>query len=257
MHDISENFHTEVGYITRAGLTRFKAGIMRMFYPQSNTILRIDPMIHSRQVRDKFSGLYETFNAFDIRLMLKKNSSFIAGARYVTEIFLSEKFNTSALRAGASSQLTKQFFISVSYFYQKKIRYIETPFQGHGNDANVTLTYLPSEKVHFDLSAIYSDFYRDSDSIKEYDCLIIRSKNTYQWSKYLFFRAIFEYNSFRKQFSTDFIASFTYIPVTVIYFGYGSLYEKIQRGQDHYIGSDNFLETKRGFFFKASYLWRL
>ncbi len=66
-----------------------------------------------------------------------------------------------------------------------------------------------------------------------------------------------EYNSFWKRLMTDFLASFTYIPGTVIYLGYGSLYEKIEWRDGDYVNADRFLETKRGFFFKASYLWRL
>jgi len=76
-------------------------------------------------------------------------------------------------------------------------------------------------------------------------------------NKYLFFRGIVEYDSFRKTLLTDFLASFTYIPGTVLHVGYGSFYEKIQWTGGDYISSDRFLETKRGFFFKASYLWRL
>jgi hypothetical protein len=56
---------------------------------------------------------------------------------------------------------------------------------------------------------------------------------------------------------TDFLASFTYIPGTVIHVGYGSLYSKTQWVDDHYEDASDFLETKRGFFFKTSYLWRL
>jgi hypothetical protein len=56
---------------------------------------------------------------------------------------------------------------------------------------------------------------------------------------------------------TDFLASFTYIPGTVIHLGYGSLYEKSEWQDGDYVNADRFMETKRGFFFKASYLWRL
>jgi hypothetical protein len=56
---------------------------------------------------------------------------------------------------------------------------------------------------------------------------------------------------------TDLLASFTYIPGTVIHVGYGSLYERIKWEAGEYTSADRFLETKRGFFFKASFLWRL
>jgi hypothetical protein len=93
--------------------------------------------------------------------------------------------------------------------------------------------------------------------VKIYEYPISRAKLTYQLNKYLFFRGIVEYNNFRKQMLTDFLASFTYIPGTVVHLGYGSLYQKIKWENDSYVGSDRFLETKRGFFFKMSYLWRM
>ena len=256
LQDIGEDFQTETGYITRTGLTRFRSGLMRMFYPKSGIIRRIDPMIHSNQIRDKFSNLYETYNSLDLRLLLLKDSSLLFGARYATEVFLDEKFNRSGARIIASSQFTKQLFFRLTYNYGKKIRYADNPYQGSGNDASASMTYLPWKKLHLSLSIIYSDFTRDSDSVNEYDYTIVRSRSTFQVNKYIFFRGIVEYNSFREQWVTDFLASFTYIPGTVIYIGYGSLYEKIQWAGDEYVPSDTYLETQRGFFFKASFLWR-
>ena len=56
---------------------------------------------------------------------------------------------------------------------------------------------------------------------------------------------------------TDLLASFTYIPGTVVHIGYGSSYDKLERREGMYEPSDRFLETQRSFFFKVSYLWRL
>jgi hypothetical protein len=254
--DISKDFITEVGYVTRTGITRFRAGIMPMIYPGSSLILRIDPVVHSYQVRDKFSGLYETDNSFDLRFILPRNSSFMIGGSYATEVFLGERFGRNTFRMTATTQFTKQLFLNLTFKYGKKIRYIQTPYQGNGSDVSATMSYLPSEKLHFDLNLTYSDFFRSADSRKEYDYGIFWGRTTYQVNKYLFFRGIVEYNSFWKRLITDFLASFTYIPGTVIHFGYGSLYEKIEWRDGDYVSADRFLETKRGFFFKASYLWR-
>jgi hypothetical protein len=43
----------------------------------------------------------------------------------------------------------------------------------------------------------------------------------------------------------------------VIHVGYGSAYERLEWDGQNYRESHRFLETKRGFFFKVSYLWRL
>ena len=76
-------------------------------------------------------------------------------------------------------------------------------------------------------------------------------------NKYLFFRAIVEYNAYHQQILTDFLASFLYIPGTVIQLGYGSLFNRVRWDDGAYVNADSFLETQRGLFFKASYLWRL
>lgn len=257
LQDIDTDFRTETGYITRTGITRFRSGIMRMLYPESGIIKRISPVIHSSQIRDKSSGLYETDNSLDLRFLLPKSTTLGLGYRYATEIWMDERFSTSGAGFVASTQLTKKLRIRMDYNYGNKIRYVENPYQGKGSDFVSLVTFLPTQKLHLELSLVYSDFFRKSDSTKEYDYAIIRSKNTFQVNKYLFFRAIVEYNSFRKRMMTDFLASFTYIPGTVIHIGYGSLYEKIRWEEGDYRPSDNFLETQRGFFFKASYLWRL
>ncbi len=257
LQDIGEDFWTETGYITRTGLTRFRSGFLRMFYPKSKLIRRIDPMFHSTQIRDRFSGLYETYNSLDLRLLFPRDSSILFGGQYATEVFLGERFNISGARFIGASQFTKQLYFRLTYSYGKKIRYVADPYQGSGNSASATVIYQPADKLHLALSLTYTDFHRDSDSVKEYDYTIIRSRNTFQVNKYLFFRGIVEYNAFRKTLLTDFLASFTYIPGTVIHVGYGSYYERIQWTGSDYIPADRYLETQRGFFFKASFLWRI
>ncbi|HLP57357.1 MAG TPA: hypothetical protein VK186_00940, partial [Candidatus Deferrimicrobium sp.] len=70
---------------------------------------------------------------------------------------------------------------------------------------------------------------------------------------------IMEYNFYRKNLKMDFLASFTYIPGTVVFFGYGSLLEKTQWDPTtrEYLYSSRLNEMQRSFFFKISYLWRL
>jgi len=257
LHDLSPDFQTETGYLIRNGLTRLRAGILPMIYPDSKVFLRIDPVFHVSLIRDKFSGLYETDDTLDLRFVLPRSTQLLFGGRYGTEVFLNRRFNRSGFRVKASSQFTKELFLVLNYTYGGKIRYVEAPYQGRGSDLAAEVTYLPSEKLHFDLSLVFSDFTRTADAMKEYDYTIVRGLTTYQFNKYMFLRAIVEYNSFYKRMTTDFLASFMYIPGTVVFIGYGSLYEKLEWREGDYRPSDRFLETKRSFFFKASCLWRL
>jgi len=102
----------------------------------------------------------------------------------------------------------------------------------------------------------YSDFYRDADGSKLYDYGIGRIRLLYQVNPSLFFRAIGQYNDYRRELTADFLASFTYIPGTSIYVGYGSVFDRVQWDGTGYVASDTFLEMKRGLFMKMSYLWR-
>jgi len=257
LQDVSEDFATDAGYLTRTGVTRLRAGVLPMIYPRSKVVLRIDPLFHSIQTRDAQSRLAETFNSFDLRLILPRNTSFMVGGRYATEVFEGKRFGRSGLRFTGSSQLTKYLGLSLSCLTGQKIRYVADPYQGRGTDAAFVATVLPSEKFRFEFRWTVSDFVRSSDGVREYDYTILRGLGAFQLNKYLFFRAILEHNSFRRRLTTDLLASFTYIPGTVVHIGYGSLYERLEWRDGVYEPADRFLETKRGFFFKASYLWRL
>ncbi|MFZ5517865.1 MAG: DUF5916 domain-containing protein [Candidatus Zhuqueibacterota bacterium] len=261
LHDLSRDFNTETGYITRTDVTRIRAGIMRMLYPTSRILKRIDPLLNNQFILDKESDLWENNNAFYVTFILPRTTSFRIGYAYATEIFRGEKFDDSGVSIIGSSQLTKQFYFDFTYSYGDRIRYIYDPavlpYQGYGSSASASVIYQPSENFRSSLDFVYSDFYQESTDTKEYDYSIVRFFNTYQVNKYLFFRAIVEYNSFYEELKSDLLASFTYIPGTVIHLGYGSLYNKLAWENGQYVDSDRFLEMKRGFFFKTSYLWRM
>ncbi|MBN2416284.1 carbohydrate binding family 9 domain-containing protein [bacterium] len=257
IHDLSERFNTEVGYLTRTGITRYRLGIIRRIFTDSAVIQRIDPLLNNQFIKDKETGEWENENAFYATFVLPRNSAFRAGYLNATEIFLGKKFETSGYNLIAQSQISKSFFFSLTWSDRKKIRYVADPFQCRGGTGSASLVYQPNQNLNATVSVVYSDLYRADDGTKVFDYAIVRSRNTYQVNRYLFLRAIVEYNSFYEQLTTDFLVSFTYIPGTVIHLGYGSRYDRIEWNEDQYIASDRFLETQRGLFFKASYLWRM
>ena len=56
---------------------------------------------------------------------------------------------------------------------------------------------------------------------------------------------------------TDFLGSYEPRPGTVVFVGYGSLYEQRDYQDDGWLEAQgDYLTTRRGFFFKASYLYR-
>jgi hypothetical protein len=255
--DLSSDFITETGYVTRTGIFRGELVVKPKFYPKSKFLRRLDAEFHTRQTRDKPSSRWETYNHLSFIHHLMGTSVLLMRYAQSTEIFLGERFDISGWTFLFNSQITKQLFASCLYRNRQAIYFSEEPFQGRETILTAGLSYLPSERLSTELDFTYYDFFRKSDSQKIYDYPITRLKLTYQLNKYLFFRGILEYNEYRKELFTDFLASFTYIPGTVIHFGYGSLYNKSRYHNGQYLDSHRFMEIKRGFFFKASYLWRL
>jgi hypothetical protein len=188
--------------------------------------------------------------------VLPGNASVRLRGSVATEVFLGRRFQTGGFQISTSWQ-RRILYIGAVYGRSRAIYYSMDPYQGYSNLFHAMLVFQPSDKIRSEFSFVYVDFFRDVDREKVYDVPIGRMKLTYQINKYLFFRAIVEYNDFHREMLTDILASFTYIPGTVIHLGYGALYNRIRWQEDTYVADQRFHEMKRGLFFKMSYLWRL
>jgi hypothetical protein len=256
-HGISEEFETATGYLTRQGVAGLQSSVLPRFYPRSRFFRKVVPYLAVAAAKDLPSGLLETNDALGVTVLLPGNTTVQLNGRYTTEVFLGERFDTSGGGLQVASQVTKSFSLRALYSRSNAIRYVPEPYSGHGNRASAQATFKPSEKFDLTGSLAYSDFTRRSTGEREYAYAIWRGRLTYQLNKYLFVRGVVEYNAYRKEMLTDLLASFTYIPGTVIQLGYGSLYDKTAWVDGEYRDAARFLEMKRGLFFKASYLWRL
>ncbi|MHB8055292.1 MAG: DUF5916 domain-containing protein, partial [Candidatus Aminicenantales bacterium] len=255
--DISPNFQVDTGFLERAGLRRLAACGILMFYPKSKLIQRYDAFYWSYHLLDTTSDMFETFNMFCLRFFLPGSSQIRFEGMLANEVYEARRFGRGGYGFQFYTQLTKKIHLNAFYRRRGSIYYDPAnPYQGDSNQASGGLSFQPTDQLAFAVDLTYRDFTRRSDKTKIYDYLIVRSYNTYQINKYLFLRAIAEYNTYYKRWTLDTLASFTYIPGTVVYIGYGSAFEQIRWNGMEYENSDRYLETKRGFFFKVSYLWR-
>jgi hypothetical protein len=256
-NDISRDFATDVGYLTRAGVTSARAAFGPKFYPKSGLLRRIDTMLTTEQTRDAFSGVWESYTEGDVTLRFRGAYTWKTGYHVSSEVFEGEKFPTTGYSTSVSAQVVKQVRLSGSLADRDAIYYSDQPFGGHTLQAVGGVIYQPSDQWYEQLTVTYARFDDAASGQRVYDYAIARSKTSFQFNRYLFFRGIFEYNSFRRQLVTDFLASFTYIPGTVLHAGYGSLYERSRWDGSEYVRDQAFNEIRRGLFLKASYLWRL
>lgn len=254
---VSKDFQADMGHITRTGIMTGAGLIRPKIYPNSTFFRRIDLEAFSAQTKDLFYNMWETFNYASVNFVLIGNLALKVKYSYSTEIYLGERFKTGGYHATVGGWFNKNFSFDILYRRLNAIYYSNNPLQGKSNVISAEMIILPSDKLQSQTDFNYSDFTRSDNGEMLYKYPIIRTKLTYQINQYLFFRGIVEYNNYRKQIVTDLLASFTYIPGTVIHIGYGSMYERVEYDGTNYRPCNNFMETKRGFFFKASYLWRV
>ena len=118
-------------------------------------------------------------------------------------------------------------------------------------------TFQPNGRLSEDIEYTRVVFNRKSTGERVYAVNILNTRTTYQFTKALAARAIVQYDSQQHRVLTDFLGSYEPNPGTVVYVGYGSLYEQQQYQNEEWInGQGNYLTTRRGLFLKASYLYR-
>jgi hypothetical protein len=256
--DVSRDFQVDTGFLTRTGVRRIGAFAMYQIYPKSKLIQKIEPFYWSYHLYDTIYHMWETMNFFVARFYLPRNTQVRFEGILANEVFAGQRFDRSGLGFRVETQLFKQLYIEGSIRQWGKIYYdAEAPYQGDGISSRAGVRYQPIDKLDFSFDLTYSTFNRRSDHANIYSYTILRNRNTFQLNKYLFFRGIVEYNLYYKRMTLDGLVSFTYIPGTVFYVGYGSALERTEWDGSAYVPSDTFHETRRAFFFKVSYLWRL
>ncbi|OGD10325.1 MAG: hypothetical protein A2Y86_04085 [Candidatus Aminicenantes bacterium RBG_13_62_12] len=256
--DVSQDFRVDTGFLTRTGVRRLGLFGMYSIYPKSKFFQRIEPFYWSSHLYDTYDRMFESLNVFVLRFWLPRSTMFRVDTLLGNEVFAGGRFDRGAFGIQLQTQLTKHLGL---YLFGRHGAYIyydpDDPYQGYGNRASFSAVFQPTGNLNSSVDLSYADFFRKTTKEKIYDYTLIRSWNTYQVNKYLFLRAIIEYNNYRKRLTADALVSFTYIPGTVIYVGYGSGRQKVEWDGAEYVESDRYLETNRGFFFKVSYLWRL
>ena len=255
--DVSPGFQVDSGFLTRTGVRRLAVFAMHQIYPRSKFFQKIEPFYWSCHIYDTIYNKWETFNIFVLRFYLPRSTQVRFEGILGNEIFAGWRFERTGFGLRTQSQVLKQVYLETSFRRSGGIYYdSEAPYQGDETRYGLYLRYQPVEKFDFSLSLENSNFSRRSDGERIYDYTILWNRNTFQVNKFLFLRAIVEYNFFRKRLTADGLVSFTYIPGTVFYVGYGSAFERLDWREGEYVEGRRFLETKRGLFLKISYLWR-
>ncbi|HFA50477.1 MAG TPA: hypothetical protein ENJ95_15805 [Bacteroidetes bacterium] len=256
-YDVSKGFQTDLGYLRRQGLLSFITSADYNFFFSQSPLQRLSPYFWGRCQRDHFDEKWECLNVLGTELAFPRQTEISLEAWLGNEVFAGQLFSRNAWSIEARSQITNFLSFGLDIFHGKLIYYDPaSPFQGRGTFAGLDISLQPTGSIKSGFSLSHASFFRKGGGKKIYGVNIFRNRTTFQFNKYLFFRTVLEFNAFNKRLQADLLLSFTYIPGTVVYLGYGSIFEKTEWQNREYIRADKFLNTQRNLFFKASYLWR-
>jgi hypothetical protein len=255
-------FSMATAFIQRLGVSRFLAGLGPGFDMRLKSLpwlKRITPYMYYLKLRDLNTLMDDGAWIFGLTFSFAPMGT--ASFEYYNEqeAWAGRLFKKDYFSGVGEIQLFKWLGLNVMSIIGEAIYYHPThPFLGQGRTINFGASVQPNDKLNFGLEFLYSDLDEKQTGQRVDKVDIYNLRTTYQFNKYFFIRGIVRYNGFQRRLLTDFLASFTFIPGTVIHLGYGSIYEKNQWVQGRWMpGADRFLEMRRGLIFKVSYLWRV
>ena len=256
----SRNFAMDTAFLNRVGFTSGWGFVDYSFYPRERYgwIRRITPFTFIQAGRDRIEGGDDHIYVAGLRMSMTRQGFFRVDHLVTQEAWRGAEYKGHQWRASAQLQplpwLRPNLFISTgrSLFYDDA-----DPFVGDTLSVRLGALLQAGGRFSQDTTFARNTFDRPATGLRVYTVNVVNSRTTYQFSKEFAARAIVQYDSQRHRVLTDFLGSYDLRPGTVVYAGYGSLFQKRDfRAPEWIIGEGDYLSTRQGLFLKASYLYR-
>jgi len=253
-------FAMETAFYNRVGFTQAWTYVDLNFYPDKDRhpwLRRIQPFTFTQGGRDRMAGGDDLLNVSGVRVYFTRQGFFRIDRFFGREPWAGRRFDIGRLRAFGNVQLFRWLWVN-GYFHQGNgIFYdAEDPFGGRVRQVSAEVRFQPTGRLTQSLSYTRDTFDRHTGE-RVYDVDILNTNTTYQFTRTFAIRGIAQYDSSRYRVLTDFLSSYELRPGTVIYGGYGSLIERRDYRDGEWVpGHGAYEPSRRGVFFKASYLYR-
>jgi hypothetical protein len=257
----NREFRMDTAFYNRVGVTSGWVYGDVNFYPRGERfkwIRRITPFTFAQAAEDRIAGGDERTIVPGVRMSFTRQGFLRADAVLGHERWLGERYPLRRPRIQGEVQMFRWMRVSGRLDWGAATFYDEVaPFRGWSRSTGFDVSWQPTARLSQSIGYQRIDFRRDDTRERVYDLDLLNTRTTFQFSKQFFVRGIAQYDSLRARVLTDLLASYELRPGTVAYAGYGSLYEKREFLDDVWMpGTGDYLTTRRGFFLKASYLYR-
>jgi hypothetical protein len=254
------DFRMDTAFLNQTGITSSWAYTQLSFYPDEKKhgwIKRVSPFVYAKVARDRIQEGDEVFGLVGVRSAFTRQGSFRVDFAWGQEPWAGREFPRRFVRAMGGAQILRWLGFEGYLQAGRSVYYdADDPFVGpswtHSLGVNVQPGASFSQSVSWDRAQMNRD-----EGGRVYRVDLLNLKTTYQFDRRFGLRGILRYDSSRRLFLTDFLASYEPVPGTVAYVGYGSLLER--RGWDGtgwLPGEGDYLTTRRGLFVKLSYAKR-
>ena len=255
------DFRMDTAFYNRVGITGGWGYTDWSFYPDTKKhpwIRRVSPFVFSQFTRDRVAGGDESVTVPGVRMSFTRQGFLRVDKIIGYEPWKGERYTLSRPRIMGGVQLFRWMGLNGSVDWGAATYYDETaPFAGWSRSHSLDLSWQPTARMNQSIGYRRVDFRRADTRERVYDLDLVNTRTTFQFSKQFFVRAIAQYDSSRERVLSDILASYELRPGTVAFAGYGSLYERRDFIGDSWVsGVGDYLTTRRGFFLKASYLYR-
>lgn len=252
----SNDFFMATAFQNRVGISRSGFNIGPVFNIKSANIkwlTQITPSISYYRLYDLGTKMSDTSRNLAVSFSFAPQGELQVYYWHEDEAWAGKMLDKKYFSTVGSIQLFKWLLLRQEITLGEQIYYHPTePFVGNGQTFAFSILLEPSVKWKVLLEYLHSELKEKQSRDKIYGVDIYNFQTVYQFNKYFFLRGILRYDNFQEKLLTDFLASFTFIPGTVVHLGYGSLYLKDTWG----FGQGDLMKMRQGLFFKASYLWR-
>ena len=216
------------------------------------------PFTFQQGGRDRIADGNERMNATGVRFNFTRQGFLRVDRLTGIEPWQSEEYDIRRTRAFGGVQMFRWLNVFARVTGGSAIYYDEeAPFAGQSRDANVEITFQPTGRFTESIAYTRVEFDRQDTGERVYTVDIVNTRATYQFTRELALRATVQYDGAERRVLTDFLASWELRPGTLVYAGYGGLYEQQRYAHGEWrTGEGDYLGTRRGFFLKTSYLHR-
>lgn len=226
-----------------------------MFYPDGKIVQRIQPQIFG-DIRYNYEGkLKEIFSQFNVWLQFVNQLQLSTGFFLVNNEDFGGVYNKGARRffINLNANTFEKFTFGFNFNIGKYIIRQDNAYVGYGFEFYTYQTIKLFDRLTLENEYTYFELSKSYKGEKLFTGYIFRNKTTFQFSKNIFLRLIFQYDSFAKSFDIDPLFSYKLNPFTIFYLGSTHNFSELPNS----VGIPKYTETGRQIFLKIQYLWRM